>query len=83
MITGAQIRAARAVLRWTSEDLARQSGVAVRTIKRMETVDGVPPGRATTLQDIQAALETAGIEFLGSPADRLGIRFVVTKRDDE
>ena len=74
MITGLQIRAARYALRWSAEDLADHSNVAARTIKRFEQVDGVPPSRSSTLMDVQTALEKAGIEFIGSPDDRPGIR---------
>jgi transcriptional regulator with XRE-family HTH domain len=75
MITGSQIRAARNALRWTTEKLAGKAGLTSRTIKRFEAVDGIPPSRSSTLLDVQAALEAAGIEFIGSPADRPGIRF--------
>ncbi len=43
---------------------------------RFEAVDTVPPSRSSTLLDIQGALEAAGIEFIGSPTDRPGIRLV-------
>ncbi len=76
MITTAQIRAARALLRWTAADLAEASGVGTATIKRLEVQDGVPGVHAKTLQAIQAALEAAGIEFLGSPDDRPGVRLL-------
>ncbi len=74
MITGTQIRAARAALRWTSEDLASQSGITSRTIKRFEQDDGIPSSRSSTLVVIQKALENAGIEFIGTPEDGPGIR---------
>jgi transcriptional regulator with XRE-family HTH domain len=78
MVTGSQIRAARAILRWSGETLAEKAGVGIQTIKRMEAVDGVPPGRAVTVSDVQRALETAGIEFIdengGGPGVRLSER---------
>ena len=74
MITGTQIRSARNALRWTSEQLAKRAGVTARTIKRFEAVDAVPPSRSSTLLDVKAALEAAGIEFVGSPTDRPSIR---------
>ena len=77
MITGAQIRAARNALRWTTEKLAKTAGVTGRTIKRFEAVDDVPPSRSSTLLDVKTALEAAGIEFIGSPTDRPGIRLAV------
>jgi transcriptional regulator with XRE-family HTH domain len=35
-LTSAQIRAARALIRWSAEDLARHSSVSVTTIRRAE-----------------------------------------------
>jgi transcriptional regulator with XRE-family HTH domain len=74
MITGSQIRAARAALAWSAQTLAERSGVSLRTIMRLEASDDLPSSRTKTLQDIQSALEVAGVEFIGSPNDRPGIR---------
>jgi transcriptional regulator with XRE-family HTH domain len=75
MITGQQIRSARAALNWSAQILAESSGVSLRTLMRLEQTDGVPASRASTLIEIQRTFETAGIEFIGSPDDRPGIRF--------
>jgi len=45
-----------------------------RTIQRFETVGGVPPSRAGTLDRVQAALEAAGIEFIGDAETSPGVR---------
>ena len=74
MLTGFQIRAARAGLNITAKDLAERSGVSLPTIQRFESVDGVPPSRSSKLLDVRAALEAAGIEFIGTPDDSPGIR---------
>jgi predicted transcriptional regulator len=74
MILGLQIRAGRAALGWSIEDLAEKSGVSSRTIKRFEVFDGIPPSRSSTLFDVQAAFEAAGVEFIGTPDDGPGIR---------
>jgi transcriptional regulator with XRE-family HTH domain len=74
VLTGGQIRAARAFLRWSSLDLAQNAGVGIQTIKRFEATDGVPPSRSSTLMDVQTALEKAGIEFIGAHDDSPGIR---------
>ncbi len=79
LITSNQIRAARALIRWTAQDLADSSGVAISTIKRMEVMEGVPAGNIKTLSAIQAALEEAGIEFIGSPNDSPGVRLRTQK----
>ena len=74
MITGSQIRSARAALRWSVQELADRSGISIQTIKRLEVVEGIPQSRVQTPLDIKSALEAAGIEFIGTPVDRPGIR---------
>jgi len=74
LITSAQIRAARALLRWSSADLSELSGVGNATIKRLEVMEGVPSGQVRTLMAIKQALEAAGVEFIGAPDDRPGVR---------
>lgn len=74
LITSDQIRAARALLRWSSQDLADASGIGVATIKRMEVMTGVPAGNVRTLAALQASLEKAGVEFIGNPYDAPGVR---------
>ena len=74
MLTGAQIRAARHGLRWSVVELATNSGVSVSTIKRIEVDDGVPSASARNLVAVKAAIEAAGIEFIGTPDDAPGIR---------
>ena len=74
MITGAQIRSARAALSWSARALAERSGVSLRTLLRFEQFDGVPPSRSSNLMDVQKAFETAGVEFIGTPEDAPGIR---------
>jgi len=79
MITGSQIRSARAALNWSAAELARKCSVSLRTIQRLELIDGVPESRSSTLLGVQSVLESAGIEFIGSPADRPGIRLAVSQ----
>ena len=40
----------------------------------MESSDGIPSGQVKTLDAVQKSLEEAGIEFIGSPDDRPGVR---------
>ena len=77
MITSAQIRAGRALIRWSSADLSENSGVGTATIKRLEVMDGVPSGQVRTLLAIKEALEVAGVEFVGSSDDHPGVRLKV------
>ena len=75
VITGAQVRAARALLRWTVQQLSEESRVSLPTLHRLEQHDAVPPVRERTLVDVKRALEEAGVEFIGSPDDKPGVRF--------
>ena len=76
MITSVQIRAARAMIRWSAADLASAAGIGSATIKRMEVMEGVPSGNVKTLLALKATLEAAGVEFVGTPDDRPGVRLV-------
>jgi transcriptional regulator with XRE-family HTH domain len=80
MVTGAQIRAARALIGWSATALAQRSGVSYPTIQRAESVDGIPRLQAPNLAAIQRTLENAGIVFLdnhelrdGGPGVRLAL----------
>lgn len=75
MIISSQIRAARALLRWSAENLASNAGVGVATIRRLELTEGIPSSNAQTLNLIKKTFESAGIEFLGNPEDGAGVRF--------
>lgn len=63
-IMGSQIRAARAMLRLTLQDLADASGVSVATIIRAEKSDGLPAMTRANLAALQRALEASGVTFL-------------------
>ena len=74
-ITSEQIRAAKAMIRWSGEDLAQAAGVSLSSIRRIEAVSGIPKNQnIRTLFAIKAALEAAGVDFIGSPEDRPGVR---------
>jgi predicted transcriptional regulator len=75
-VTGSHLRAARALLGWTQEELSRKGKVALGTVKRMEGFDGPVGARTDTLRRIVAVFEKAGIEFLddGRPGVRLNKR---------
>ena len=74
MITPAQIRAARAAIGWSASDLARQSGLSLRTVSSVEVGDNNDTVRKSSLLALKSALESAGIEFIGTPDDGPGIR---------
>jgi hypothetical protein len=41
----------------------------------MESVDGVPPSQAKTLEAVRKAVEKAGVEFIGTPDSQAGVRW--------
>ena len=74
MITGLQIRAARALLRWSAQQLAEAADVGGTTLRRFELEDGIPSGNIRTIEAIIRTLEDLGIEFVGTPNDGPGVR---------
>ena len=78
MITAAQMRAARALLRIEQRELAALSGLSVPTVQRMEASAGVVRGNVDSLMKLVGALKDAGIELIDegapSPAGGRGVR---------
>ena len=73
-LTGPQIRAARALLQWSAEDLSRQSAVSVRTIRRAELAGHITSMTAANDLAVRRALETAGVEFIDANGGGPGVR---------
>lgn len=75
-LTSAQIRAARALLRWSAEELAQQSLLSVATIRRAELTEKETAMTSANDVAVRRALEAAGVEFIdengGGPGVRLG-----------
>jgi transcriptional regulator with XRE-family HTH domain len=69
MITGRQIRAARGLMRWRVEDLAKKAGLTREAITRME--DGSVQPREGSIAKIIRAFDQNGLEFI----DNQGVRF--------
>ncbi len=66
MITGIQVRMARAGLKWSGQQLSEESGVGLSTVKRLEQEDGYPSVRIQNLQAIEKAfLSTGRVRFEG------------------
>jgi transcriptional regulator with XRE-family HTH domain len=74
MITGTQMRAARALLGLDQRELAQRSGLSLPTIQRMESSDGVVRGNVDSLMKLVDALAAAGIELIGEGANSSGGR---------
>lgn len=68
MIEPKQIRAARALLDWTRDDLAKASGVSVPALTQIEGEHRLP--RGSSLEKIRGALEAAGVVF----TDNMGVK---------
>ncbi len=75
MLTSDQIRAARALLRWSARNLADKTKLGISTIQRMESADGVPSVSAKNLDAVRRSLEAAGIVFISENGGGVGVRF--------
>jgi transcriptional regulator with XRE-family HTH domain len=75
------IRAARALLRWDQQDLAKASEVSLPTIKRLEAKPGILKANKPTLAALRRALESAGIEFTNGNAPGVRVRAGTQKKD--
>jgi transcriptional regulator with XRE-family HTH domain len=72
MIDGAQIRQSRALLRWTTKQLARAGGVRCEAVERAEASVGELPLTIAHAHAIRRALQAAGVEFVeGAPGVQL------------
>jgi hypothetical protein len=72
MISGAQIRAARALLRWSAGKLAKECGLSAGSIQAAERTDEMPSNMlAGSLLKIKTALEKGGVEFDGNGGVKL------------
>ena len=74
MILPAQLRAARALVGWSREALAKASGVPAPTIRDFELEKTDP--KQGTVQKWRRALEQVGVEFIDeTDASGFGVRF--------
>jgi hypothetical protein len=79
-LTSSQIRAARALLRWRAEDLARESVVGIATIRRAELADSETSMTAANDGAVRRALEMAGVEFIDENGGGPGVRLCKRQR---
>jgi transcriptional regulator with XRE-family HTH domain len=73
-VTGAQLRAARALLRWSAEDLAERSSLGVATIRRAEAQDGLISATPANIRAMRTALENAGVQLIPQNGGGPGVR---------
>jgi transcriptional regulator with XRE-family HTH domain len=73
-----QIKMARAAVGWGVRELAEKAGVTANTVTRIE--NGAD-AKQSTMDRLQEALETAGIEFIEENGGGPGVR--LRKRSSE
>ena len=74
LLASAQIRAARALLRWTTEQLAERSGVGVATVRRAERSVGPTSLNRPNDAALRQTLEAAGVDFIDENGGGVGVR---------
>lgn len=74
MLTGEQIRAARALARLEQAALVDASGISLPTIKRLEKMVGPISANTGTETAIRKALEGAGVIFIDENGEGPGVR---------
>ncbi len=74
MITAQQIRAGRALIDWSQQDLADAAGVSRPTIKRMESDKGPGTSSAGNVDAVTRALEAGGVSFVDPNGMGAGVR---------
>lgn len=72
MVTARQIRAARALLGWSQQQLADRAIVSTNALNRLER--GLVDSRASTLSAVEKALVRGGVEFIAADIKGEGVR---------
>jgi hypothetical protein len=76
VISGAQVRAARALLGWTARTLALKASVPIFTIEWIEGEGKITVSDRKALAAIKETFEADGVEFIGS----IGVQLRPKKR---
>ena len=72
MVTPGQCRAARGLLGWNQQELAKRARVGIVTVHQLKT--GLSQPRRATLDVIKRAFESGGIEFIDENGGGPGVR---------
>lgn len=72
-VTAEQLRAARAMVQWSQDELARRAGLQRRAILRFENGSSIPLD--STLRALERVLSEAGVEFCRRADGALGVFF--------
>jgi transcriptional regulator with XRE-family HTH domain len=78
VVTVPEIRAARALIGWTQNELAKRTGIPLRSLKRIEL------DQASLTQyagPIEQAFTDAGVLILSSRKEGVGVRLMVIDVD--
>ncbi|MDC9808424.1 MULTISPECIES: helix-turn-helix transcriptional regulator [Rhizobium] len=73
VIDASQVKAARALIGMTQEELAKAAGLSGQTVKRMESI-GTERSSAGNVLLVQKALEAAGVQFIPENGGGAGVR---------
>jgi hypothetical protein len=79
-LTSAQIRAARALIRWSAQQLADASAVGVTTIRRAELTASETKLTRVNDQAVRRTLEAAGVEFIDAEGGGPGVRLRLSRK---
>ncbi|CAA2109004.1 hypothetical protein MBUL_04497 (plasmid) [Methylobacterium bullatum] len=74
IVTGEQLRGARAMCRIEQSELAERAGVSVDTIKRLERTAGPISANIKTINAVVKTLEAAGVVFIDENGSGAGVR---------
>jgi len=80
MVTARQIRAARALLGWSQQELADRAIVSTNAVNRLER--GLVDSRTSTVSAVQRALVKGGIEFIPADVKGEGVRLSLPVADE-
>ena len=82
-LTSFQIKAARALIGWTADDLSRRSAVSLRTIRRAELAERETSMTSANDLAVRRALEDAGVEFIDENGGGPGVRLRKTHKHEK
>ena len=75
-LESAHLRAARALLDWSAQDLAAASDVSFSTVRRMEMDSSTV--KADSVEKVRKTLESRGVQFLLTPDGRMSLALAGT-----
>ena len=82
-ITAEQLRAGRALVRWSAQDLADKAGIGVATVRRCEAETGYVSATLANKSAMRSALEAAGVLFIEENGGGAGVRIAKPFRRDD